>query len=97
MLLRHLSIFRAPLSRYYHVLFLVRRLLFVLVPLILFSGPSLQLICLISVQLAYFMVTCKLMGMPHDQRKHRFLEFFNEYVILLLYYHMLYFTDFAIN
>ena len=47
MLLNGIDVQRGKYSKYYTVVFLVRRILFVTVPLLLFSVPSLQIMALL--------------------------------------------------
>ena len=62
MLLRGIDARRNYYAKYYWVVFLARRLIFVSMPLILMSAPGLQIITILIQQLAYIIIYGNVMG-----------------------------------
>lgn len=80
---------------YYTPVFMLRRLCFVLIPLIFQNWQWCQLQLLIWLNLGYFAWYVNLK--PHEERSRVRLEIFNESVILVVIYHMLPFSEMAMD
>ena len=83
-----------PHQVYYQPLFMLRRVVFVLIPTFLFTLPFLQIQALLMFTTFYVMYY---MGAkPHYCRYRTAAEMFNECSLILINYHMVTFTDFTI-
>ena len=84
---------RHKFSILYQPIFLVRRILFVVVPCLLIEYPAIQL------QIYSFLTSLYIIFMinidPHIDVVKRRVEIFNEFVILIVSYHLFTFTNFV--
>jgi len=81
---------------YFYPAFILRRYLFVLIP-ILVTHSSLQLQLLLNLQVGYIVVYGIGMEMPHNERNTRRLEALNEAMLMCLFYHLMCFTNFVVD
>jgi hypothetical protein len=72
---------------------MLRRVLFVAIPVVFYRFPGFQLMLLLLVSTAYLMVYAS--NRPHESLLRVKLELFNECMIMLLNYHMLLFSNFS--
>ena len=80
---------------YYKVIFIAKRLLFVLIPTELIKDPAIQLQVLMAVNLVYF--SCYLHLFPHLTKLRRTLEVTNEVLMMLVLYHYVTFSSFNLS
>ena len=76
----------------YYPIFLVRRIIFVGIPLSLnrFSAHQIQTVVCLNFALCAYYYNCK----PHSEGKLKTgVEMFNEFMVLILTYHMLFYSD----
>jgi len=96
-IMAQISLKRSPYAAFFYPVFILRRYLFVIIPLTLNSRPAIQIQSLILLQIAYIIIYGIVMGMPHQDRPTRNLEALNEAVLMCLFYHMMCFTNFVID
>lgn len=77
---------------FYYPMFLLRRFIFVVIPILLPEYPIIQIIVLSIINLLFLMFLGAVK--PHITFRKRCLEFFNEYMIMLISLQLLCFTDF---
>jgi hypothetical protein len=84
---------RSPWTIVYQPLFLLRRIMFVAIPCTLVGHPSIQiqLYSLFTSLYIIFVINID----PHVERIKRQVEIFNEFVILIVGYHLFTFTNFV--
>lgn len=76
-------------SIYFYCVFLLRRMVFVLIPLVFFKNSGLQLTLLIVVIMVYSVWVCHYRPLEGSIQK---IKVFNEFSLLLLSYNMIIFT-----
>jgi hypothetical protein len=91
----NISLHRSRWGILYYPIFMLRRLLFVLIPLIFQGYPFYQLQALTFFSSLYIIQYCQIW--PHSQKKIGILEMTNEFLLMVVNYHMLTFTAFNIE
>lgn len=86
------NINKSPTSILYYPLFLLRRLTFVCLPIVFDGHEWHQIQTLIFVNLFFTMYYYNVQ--PHTERSRRLVEMFNEFMIVILSYHLMTFTHF---
>ena len=84
-------------AKYYHGVFLLRRLLYVTIPLIFLFAPSLNFEFIILAHTLYLIVYGVFLNMPHESIHLVVTEFINEWLFSLMLYVSLLMTDLAEN
>ena len=87
-----ININKSMMSIYYYPMFLMRRLLFVLLPIIFEGVEWHQIQSLIFVNLFFTMYYYNVQ--PHLEPNRRRVEMFNEFMVVILSYHLMTFTHF---
>lgn len=86
---------RKGMRLYYWVYFIIRRVLFFLVPVMLWSMPLLQLQFLCFFTSLYVILIAHIK--PHSDHSQKRLEIFNEVMLMMSSYHMFCFTEFCLD
>lgn len=96
-LMNGIDVHRSPYSKYYAVLFLARRIVFVSMPLALIKEPSIHILFMLYQQLFYQIIYGQLMNSPHAKVLNRYMSILNETIVMYMFYHLLFLTDLAYN
>ena len=88
----NISLKRSKYSQLYYPIFMIRRFLFIIVPLSFQNKPGIQLSLLIFLSSLY--IIWYIMLWPHNMRKLVYIELTNEVFFMILNYHMVAFTLF---
>jgi hypothetical protein len=85
--------FKSSSAKYYLPISMIRRILFVAIPALLYMYPFMQLQAFLLMNTMYLMWYAYVQ--PHIERRRVQTECFNEFMILLFVYHLMIFTDFV--
>ena len=86
---------RNRMGKFYVPMYLTRQFLFILMTALLVNHPCFQIQFLLI--LHPFFITWYLTWKPHNTRKRRIVEFFNDWFIQMGTYHMILFSNFVLN
>lgn len=77
---------------WYFPLFFVRRLIFTMIPVFFVSlWAQIQTLLVLNLTYLVYLVTVR----PHRTNNRRYLENFNEFIMMIIFYHILLFSDFV--
>lgn len=91
----NISLHRSKWGILYYPVFILRRLLFIMLPLIFLGHPYYQLQFLMFFNSLYIIQYCQIW--PHSILGHAILEIFNESLVMVVSYHMICFTLFNLE
>lgn len=86
---------RYDMNLMYYTLFLLRRIVFVAIPTFLYKFPFYQ------IQVLMFLTSCYILfyagAQPHIESRRRQMEVFNEWMVLVMIYHLVSFSEFNMS
>lgn len=75
----------------------MRRLWLVSLVAFLPKNSSIHIIFLIMQELFYVIIYAQVMNMPHETKRGRWTELFNESIMMIILYHVIFLTDLSWN
>ena len=90
-----LKVSRHKLVKYYFSLFMIRRSIFCMIPVIFYNYQGFQVMNLIWFQQMFMMILFHIK--PFESFKTMVLEFVNEVIIMITFYHMAIFSEFPLD